>query len=96
MQDQLKSNHAIQVDNQGAVLHDKEAGTGWTQTAAKLSRDLLLHSGVDAGPCDLLLHLRPCEGLVRSIDGTIEKRFSKAEHPLPIQVRLFPHFLLVC
>lgn len=72
------------------TLHDTEAANGWRQLAAKLARDLVVHAGVDAGMCDLLLHLRPCEGLVRRVDGTIEKRFSKSEHALPVQVRSCP------
>ncbi len=35
----------------------------------------------------LLLHVRPCEGLVRTVDGVIEKRFGKKEVLVPIQVR---------
>ena len=43
--------------------------------------------GVDLGGVDLLLHARPCEGLVRQVDGTVEKRFAKAEVAFPLQVR---------
>ena len=39
------------------------------------------------GAVDLVLHVRPCEGLVRQLDGTIEKRFSKKELMVPLQVR---------
>ena len=35
---------------------------------------------------DLVLHVRPCEGLVRQLDGTVKKRFSKEEIIVPIQV----------
>lgn len=35
----------------------------------------------------LLLHVRPCEGLVRQVDGTIEKRFAKKEVAYPMEVR---------
>ena len=51
------------------------------------------------GDVDLVLHVRPCEGLVRQIDGTVEKRFAKKELMVPLQVG--PHrgttgfFLLV-
>ena len=77
-----------QVDVQGSTAHNKDNAQAWTQLAAKLSRDLVVHHGVDAGPCELLLHLRPCEGLVRTVEGAIEKRFSKSETSLPVQVRL--------
>lgn len=34
----------------------------------------------------MVLHVRPCEGLVRQLDGTVEKRFSKTELRVPLQV----------
>ena len=43
--------------------------------------------GVEVAELDLLLHVRPCEGLVRQVDGTIEKRFAKAEVTYPMEVR---------
>ena len=79
---------SCQVDVQGAYMHNKDNAQAWTQLAAKLSRDLVVHHGIDAGPCELLLHLRPCEGLVRTVEGAIEKRFSKSETSLPVQVRM--------
>ena len=42
--------------------------------------------GLDVGQCALLLHVRPCEGLVRQVDGSIEKRFSPKHLMYPIQV----------
>jgi hypothetical protein len=42
--------------------------------------------GIDLGQVDLVLHVRQVEGLVRQIDGTIEKRFSKKETSVPLQV----------
>jgi len=42
--------------------------------------------GIDVGDVDLVLHVRPCEGLVRQIDGTVEKRFAKKELLVPLQV----------
>ena len=38
------------------------------------------------GPTDVVLHVRPCEGLVRQLDGTVEKRFAKTELRVPLQV----------
>jgi 5'-3' exoribonuclease 1 len=48
--------------------------------------------GVDCGEITLLLHVRPCEGLVRQVDGTIEKRFAKKEvtYPMELVVRRNP------
>lgn len=42
--------------------------------------------GVDCGEVTLVVHVRPCEGLVRGVDGTIEKRFAKKEVPYPLEV----------
>ena len=42
--------------------------------------------GLDVGQCALLLHVHPCEGLVRQVDGSIEKRFSPKHLMYPIQV----------
>ena len=41
------------------------------------------------GEVDLVLHVRPCEGLVRQLDGTVEKRFAKKELLVPLQVEAF-------
>ena len=38
------------------------------------------------GNCDIMLHVRVCEGLVRQLDGSIEKRFGRKELLYPIQV----------
>ena len=43
--------------------------------------------GLELGPTDVLLHVRPCEGLIRQLDGTIEKRFAKTELAMPLQVK---------
>ena len=42
--------------------------------------------GIEVGDVDLVLHVRPCEGLVRQLDGTVEKRFAKKELMVPLQV----------
>lgn len=44
---------------------------------------------VEVGPCDIVLHVRPCEGLVRQLDGSIEKRWAPKELACPIQARVF-------
>lgn len=38
------------------------------------------------GNCDIILHVRVCEGLMRQLDGSIEKRFARKELMYPIQV----------
>lgn len=42
--------------------------------------------GLDVGNCDIILHVRVCEGLMRQLDGSIEKRFARKELMYPIQV----------
>ena len=44
--------------------------------------------GMDVGRCELVLHVRPCEGLMRQLDGTVEKRFAKKEILYPLQVSM--------
>ena len=48
------------------------------------------------GNCDIMLHVRVCEGLVRQLDGTIEKRFARKELLYPIQVPQPLHHHLLC
>ena len=48
-----------------------------------------LMQGLDVGKCDIMLHVRVCEGLVRQLDGSIEKRFARKELLYPIQVPTF-------
>ncbi len=43
---------------------------------------------MEVGRCELVLHVRPCEGLMRQLDGTVEKRFAKKEILYPLQVLL--------
>lgn len=53
-----------------------------------LNNDYLSKQGLELGQIRLLLHVRPCEGLVRQVDGTVEKRFGKTEIVYPLQVTL--------
>ena len=52
-----------------------------------------LVQGLDVGRCELVLHVRPCEGLMRQLDGTIEKRFAKKEILYPLQVLLLGYLI---
>ena len=45
--------------------------------------------GLDVGNCDIILHVRVCEGLMRQLDGSIEKRFARKELMYPIQVCIY-------
>ena len=78
----------VQVEAGGSVSdHTHDAASTWTADAARLEQTFLTKQGLDVGRCNLLLHVRPCEGLMRQLDGSVEKRFSKAEILYPIQVR---------
>lgn len=78
----------MQVDAGGARRHDAAAAAEWATAAGKLARELLVKHGLDVASVDIALHARPCEGLVRQLDGSVEKRFSKAALLYPIQVLL--------
>ena len=80
--------YVLQVDASGARRHDAAAAAEWATAAAKLGRELLVKHGLDVASVDVALHVRPCEGLVRQLDGSVEKRFSKAALLYPIQATL--------
>ena len=48
------------------------------------------------GNCDIILHVRVCEGLMRQLDGSIEKRFARKELMYPIQVCVISAFPFEC
>jgi Exoribonuclease Xrn1 D1 domain len=78
----------LQVTKDGSKAHTKEEELEWLRNADKLKRDFLVKKGVELGPLLLLFHVRPCQGLVRCTDGTIEKRFAKELIIHPLQVIL--------
>ena len=67
--------------------HDQAALSEWHRAAAGLSGQFRSKQGLEVGPCRLVLHVRPCEGLMRQLDGSVEKRFSKTQLLYPIQAR---------
>eukprot|EP00887_Chlorella_sp_A99_P000906 scaffold5.g906.t1 len=74
--------------SQGAVAHAREEAGAWHIERQKLGQEHLIKQGIDlGGGASLLLHVRQCEGLVRQVDGTIEKRFAKKESVYPLQAR---------
>ena len=76
------------------MRHDAAAVAEWATAAGKLARELLVKHGLDVAGVDIALHVRPSEGLVRQLDGSVEKRFSKAALLYPIQVLLDTVFRL--
>lgn len=46
---------------------------------------------LDEVQCSVLLHLRPLQGLVRHVDGALERLYDKAAVPVPLQVTLQRH-----
>ncbi|BDA46451.1 5'-3' exoribonuclease 1 [Coccomyxa sp. Obi] len=72
----------------GLVKHSSYKADEWHRATSKIGRDFLVKQGLEVGACDIMLHVRPCEGLMRQLDGTIEKRFSKKELLCPIQATL--------
>ena len=49
---------------------------------------------MDIGRSELVLHVRVCEGLMRQLDGTVEKRFDKKEILYPLQACCCSHVQL--
>ena len=77
----------LQVGGEGSdKLHSKEESEEWQRAANVLAAQMRSKQGLEIGPCHLMLHVRPCQGLMRQLDGTVEKRFSKAQMTYPIQV----------
>ena len=60
----------------------------WSRQTTQMKNDYVTKQGLELGQLKLLLHVRPCEGLVRQIDGTVEKRFGKTEVSYPLQMTL--------
>lgn len=59
---------------------------GQRENALRSEGMMLMIQGMEVGRCELVLHVRPCEGLMRQLDGTVEKRFAKKEILYPLQV----------
>ena len=57
----------------------------------KITREYLEQYGVSAGRSNIALHCRACEGLVRHPDGSLQKRFSKTEMTVPMQLVIAKH-----
>lgn len=70
------------------MRHSREVADRWHAAVATIGNHFLKMQGLEVGPCDIVLHVRPCEGLVRQLDGSVEKRWAPKELACPIQVRL--------
>ncbi|KAI8112489.1 hypothetical protein M9434_003812 [Picochlorum sp. BPE23] len=67
---------------------NKSTSNKWDIETASLQNEYMTKYGVDLGKIHLLVHVRPVEGLIRQVDGSIEKRFSKDTHVYPLQMTL--------
>ena len=65
-----------------ASRHAHTAGLG----VVRVPDTATVFQGMDVGRSELVLHVRVCEGLMRQLDGTVEKRFAKKETLYPLQV----------
>lgn len=70
------------------VYHTKDEADNWGKEKSRLVTEHSSRNGVLLGQVNLLLHVRPLEGLIRQVDGTVEKRFGKKEVLYPLQVTL--------
>lgn len=75
----------VQIVGTTNTEHGKQANQEWIQNAQQLSHEYLSKRGIDVGRCSIMVHVRPMEGLVRQLDGTLEKRFAKQELQVPLQ-----------
>jgi len=67
---------------------NEQRSIGWDIEVANLKNEYVKKFGVDLGNVQLLLHVRPVEGLIRQVDGSVEKRFGKETKTFPIQMTL--------
>ena len=58
----------------------------WQRDAIELTNTFRKQYGMEIGRCNVILHVRPCEGLVRNMDNTVEKRFAERSSLYPVQV----------
>ena len=68
------------------MKHSADVAQKWHGAVANIGNHFLKMQGLDVGACEIVLHVRPCEGLIRQLDGTVEKRFAAKELLCPIQV----------
>lgn len=73
-----------------AKVHGSRDAEEWRHAATLLLQQFRGKQGVELGGVSLLLHVQPCEGLLRRVDGSIEKRFGHAQISYPLQARS-PH-----
>ena len=74
----------VRVTAAGEEALDQAASDAWRSEAAKQAAELMTRQGVDVGPVlGMLVCVRPVEGLVRALDGSVEKRFARKELAVP-------------
>eukprot|EP00054_Salpingoeca_dolichothecata_P030449 m.248072 g.248072 ORF g.248072 m.248072 type:complete len:1635 (+) comp26663_c1_seq18:689-5593(+) len=57
----------------------------WQDMVTTLRDDLLITKGIDVGRIDILLQVRPLEGMVMGNDGSVSKHFGQKSHIIPVQ-----------
>ena len=82
------SDASVRVTKEGASPHGGGGGAAWREKANSLAADLLTKRGVDVRTVDTLLHVRPVDGLVRALDGSVEKRWAADELDVPPSLAL--------
>jgi len=60
----------------------------WDIVVSNMKKEFLSKRGVDLGNVKLMVHVRPLEGLIRQVDGSVEKRFGKETVAFPLQMTL--------
>lgn len=90
----LKEAQVVAVSDAGmhfdlkSPTQQRESSKDWAEVASSIKSKFLEQAGVDVGDVSVILYVKLCTGLMRNLDGTIEKRFSSTEEPQPLQAVL--------
>lgn len=66
--------------------HNHQDREMWQRAAIELTSTYRKQYGMEIGQCKMVMHVSPCEGLVRQVDNTVEKRFAPTSIIFPVQV----------
>lgn len=72
----------------GTLLHTKDEADAWQKERHRIMQEYSHRQGLVMESIELMLHVRPLEGLIRQVDGTVEKRYAKKEVFYPLQLTL--------
>lgn len=72
---------------QGLHKFSPEEAGNMSSLAARTRNLFLTKMGLETGPIPVMLHVRPCVGYIRNVDGTVAKKYAQGElAPYPLHV----------